>query len=394
MKFNLDTLLAQLRSWLPKARATLEERASEFEANFTDSRRQPLPEETHRRLYRAIETLGSPSVHHTAIRSRLDEAIAAWIDSPTAPNHLAILASPVEPIAQILADTLPKQISGHGLPVRSLARLPRSDWGSQIWSNLCHDLELPDRPDKTVLRSVVAIPDLSWCFVRCIDGLDAVETLLDWIARDRAHFWIVGCNEWTWHYLDRVCHLGTYWEQTLALEPLRDRELKAWLDPVANTIEFEWHREAEDNGDRPEIEPDDEVWDSSDERRFFQQLDDVSLGLMSVAARVWVRSLVVCAPAEDDPDATETILLEPPELPNLPHLGKDDRYLLFSIGLHGGAGVSTLAWSLGETEVAVRAQLQQLLRSGAIERKAQRFYLAPTHYPRLKRDLENNHFLV
>jgi hypothetical protein len=394
MKFNLDTLLAQLRSWLPKARASLEERASELEANFTDSRRQPLPDKMHRRLYRAIETLGSPSVRRTAIRSRLDEAIAAWLDFPTAPNHLAILASPVEPIATILADTLPKQISGHGLPVRSLARFPRSNLGSQIWSNLSQELELPDRPDKSVLRSVVAIPDLSWCFVRCIDGLDAVETLLDWIARDRTHFWVIGCNEWTWHYLDRVCQLGAYWEQTLALEPLRDRELKVWLDPVAEIIEFEWSGEAEKNGDRSELEPDEEVWDSNDERRFFQQLDDVSLGLMSVAARIWVRSLVVYAPAEDDPDATETILLEPPELPNLPHLGKNERYLLFSIGLHGGASISTLAWSLGETEVAVRGQLQQLLRSGAIECKAERFYLAPTHYPRLKRDLNNNHFLV
>lgn len=399
MQFNLKAPIDWIKAWFPKARATFEEHAFELESNLSDSQFAPLPESMQARLSKGIDALVSAPKHREAVRSELAGAIAQWTKNPTAPNHLVVLASPVEPIAQIITETLATYELPDEWQVQSLPWRTRPQDPATIWAQLISEIGgLPMQYEAHPI--LTTIPDLSWCFLRCADGLDAIDALLDWIGKDSSRFWLIGCNDWAWLYLERVCQLSAYLESTLSLPTLSGKELKTWLHPLSETINVELKFEFKlDKPEQSTQQPNDnqDNWSSSAEQRYFEHLADLSTGLSAVAAQLWMRSFHAKAPA-DPPDSSapahEQITLKPAMLPDLPSFVKDDRYLLYSLCLHGKITLSALALSLGESPRTIQASVRLLQRAGIVESGEELLWVNPVHYPRLRRDLGNNQFLV
>ncbi|MEM8780052.1 MAG: hypothetical protein AAGF26_14495, partial [Cyanobacteria bacterium P01_G01_bin.49] len=148
-----------------------------------------------------------------------------------------------------------------------------------------------------------------------------------------------------------------------------------------------------------------EHWQSKAEQRYFDDLADIAHGSSSVAAQLWLHSL--CSLEQEDKkestdadfskeeqQAANSTLVKQPRRPNLPSLSQDDRYLLFSLCLHGKISLSALAISLGENEIKIQAQLQYLRRSGVIEYDENLFWLNPAYYLQITKDLDKNKFPV
>jgi hypothetical protein len=267
--------------------------------------------------------------------------------------------------------------------------------------------EIAPTADDTPPHQLRVIPDLSWCFLRCLYGLDGVEWLQETLFQDQSQFWLIGCNDWAWQYLNCVYQWEAYFEALLELPALKPLEIKQWLQPVMEQLAFNF----EDQTDSSHSEDsEDEAWDSKAERKYFERLAKVSLGTRPTVAQLWLNSLRQQAPEEqqETPEAhisaesaSQSIILARVDLPKLPQLTKADRYLLFSLGLHGSMTLNQLALSLGDRitlvaagEGQVQAQVQVLQRAGLIQNQQGWLSIAPIHYPRLEGNLEDNQFLV
>lgn len=356
---------------------------------------QALSSPTLDRLRRQLADLPEPVDRTQALRAETSQALHAWQTDTDAPNYLTFISEPIEPQAKLLQGLLAAPPLGGIARVTWLQREQITGDCSAIWQALQTTFGLSEATARGD-RAIVAIPDLSWCFLRCIEGLDAIEALLATIATDRSRFWLLGCNRWAWLYLDRVCHLSAYLNSPVSLPTLTDEDLRRWLAPVAATLDLQ----PQTTDASEDAEESEEIWASAPERRCFAQIAELATGLPAVAAPLWLHSLRQKSPEDGDEASEESstdrtqLTYATPHLPELPRLSADDRYLLYSLGLHDGLTLRALARSLAEPEPIVRAQLQRLRQQGLIIKRAGRFELAPLHYLRLKRDLGNNRFLV
>lgn len=406
----------QIQSWFTQAKAATES---------TDDL-VPLPNPLEIQVSQHLQSLPSPQAYQAFIHESLSIAIHPWQTDLDAPNSLVILGSPVESIAKILNDSL--QNWGDRPPLDIITPLscgsrPQIPWtvASQIHQALqpypqidvSQDFHIDDSLDLGSLEdrtTLIVIPCLEQCFLRCISGWESIEFLRDLVIHNRNCFWLIGCNYWAWDYLDFVCQVSAYFNDGQYLPPLTGEMLQAWLDPVmktvvAPTIEF---------SDRPYTmrtkttrNRQQSLTDEERHQTYWNVLAHQSLGISSMATSLWLKSLRI----KNDAIADETVpklelsAREPteqpftiheafPAPPSLPTLTSDDRYLLNSVLIHGRITRSHLALSLGEPESKIQGQIQSLLRAGVLEQGNGVLSVQPAYYGKIKGELVNNNFFV
>ncbi|NJL86917.1 MAG: hypothetical protein HC886_14640 [Leptolyngbyaceae cyanobacterium SM1_1_3] len=223
------------------------------------------------------------------------------------------------------------------------------------------------------------------------------------ITADLSRFWLIGCNSWAWKYLNIVCQIEAYLEQTAHLPRLEGEQLQNWLQPLLKTLDTQVHL-AEGRSQS----------DTSREEKataLYEDLANISHGISGVAARLWRTSLryqlgSTKSESETDPDslppeATVAEILAAGSLkqqraryPEMPDLSAAEDYLIYAILLHGSITVPHLALSLGELEVQVRAQVQKLLRQEVLHNQDGILTVEPAYYPKLQDRLRQNNFVI
>ncbi|MDJ0735769.1 MAG: hypothetical protein QNJ47_17185 [Nostocaceae cyanobacterium] len=408
MGLKIGFLIEPLRNWFPKFQAQIKSQATELEQKFIESSLDDLPQEILTSLKNNIDGLFIPQIYQDTIESQLTEALALWQEQEDAANSLVILGNPVEQTRKIINETFLGWQQKHIWQVKSLSWKIRPENHSTILPQLQQEIELSSKNHSnndslSQRKFIVIIPDLSYCFLRCVDGLEAIDYIQEMVVKYRSIFWLIGCNNWAWQYLDCACKIGAYFENTYSLPTLKDIEIKDWLNPILQTIDLNFNDSRNQEDDSKLGDDEREKWNSKSEKKYFGSLADMSLGISTIAAQLWLRSLAIKKKKseEDENENTEiesndsdSMFLQWAKLPDLPNLTKDDLYLLFSLCLHNTINVPDLALSLGEPESRVQAQVQVLKHVGIIEQKQGILMLNPVYYPRLKRHLVNNHFLV
>lgn len=392
MPFNVKSLFEKFRSWFPKASAEIEAQAFELEAKLTEDPVPSLPPKELNPLRHRIQNLPTLPRDQTAIQSALEDALDCWREDRESVNSLVILGSPINEIAPLLVEGIETWDKRDSYAIEWADRSHElEDWMSlseELRSQLSAKVE-EERP------SIVVIPDLSQCFLRCVEGLAGIEYLQNLAAQDRSRFWLIGSNDWAWEYLDCVCQTGAYFDQTFSLPPLEEDELKEWLSPVSDDFKV---NVGEDSRESDESEKEDgfsEKWRSSSEQDYFEKLAKVSRGFSSVAAELWLLSLSLI---EEELEGKKSIGISPLskqiKLPDLPDLTQAERHCLYALLLQGQISLSHLAVSLDETESFVRARVGVLRRSGLLRTQDGKIHVNPLHFFRLNNSLKNNRFLV
>jgi hypothetical protein len=337
---------ARLKAWLAVPTQTSE----------SDKVDKKLSEDQQERLQQAIGALAVPGAYRETLVEAIAPLVARWVEQEEAPNTLAVLYAPVEPLERILSSAMASPAFADFPNTLQFPTAPTTDPAVRV-EQFIAELEQE--------RQVVIIPSLSRGFLRCIGGLDGIEALQNAAFRDREHFWLVGCNSWAWHYLSKTHQLQVDFEHTLELPPLLSRDLRTWLAPAAAEVALDLEAEEMSSA--------------------FQELAELSLGLSEVAGMLWLEAL-----REGDAG----VVFSRPKRPKLPELEMRDRYLLYSLVLHEKLAFPQLALSLGEAENSTRATLQRLQQVGVVESHQGLFSLHPSHYPKLLADLGQNNFLV
>ncbi|MGB6169360.1 MAG: hypothetical protein WBF52_17380 [Geitlerinemataceae cyanobacterium] len=392
MPFKLKSLFETVRSWFPKASAEIEAQAVELEAKLTEDPLPSLPPQELNALRHRIHNLPKLPCDRTAILSALEDALDSWGEDRESVNSLVILGSPINEIAPLLVEALETWDKRDSYAIEWGERSHRpQDWmrlPEELRSQLSAKVE-EKRP------SIVMIPDLSQCFLRCVEGLKGIEYLQNLAAQDRDRFWLIGCNDWAWQYLDCVCQTSAYFDRTFSLPPLEQDELKDWLSPVSNDFQVDVGEDSRESDESKKKDDLSQKWRSSSEQDYFEKLATVSRGVSGVAAELWLLSL---SPIEEELEGKKSScvssLSKQIKLPDLPSLSQVERHLLYALLLQGQISLSHLAVSLDETESFVRARIGVLRRSGLLRTKNREIHVNPAHFFRLNNDLKNNRFLV
>ncbi|MGB7416530.1 MAG: hypothetical protein WA902_20160, partial [Thermosynechococcaceae cyanobacterium] len=312
----------------------------------------------------------------------------------------------------------------------------------QIQSKMNQVLEINNpEPDQ---KSVAIIPNLSWCFLRSAEGLDGIDYLRDCLLGDRTQFWVIGGGQVGWQFLNSILKLKAHCGEVVELPSLSGEQLQDWLMPIIDSLEIHFDQSSiqdrlqelgeershslktltafweeirdtakslfrttqKDTHQAKQTEADDELrWSG-----YFERLSDLSEGVSTIALQLFIKSIryeevesVSEQKQSNESDAEETdspksasccLVARMPRLPKLPDLEQDDLYILYSLLVHGDLTLDALSESLGEERQLVNDHVQLLRKTSLIEQKGQVVKVNPIHYPRLKKELAGNNFIV
>ena len=353
-------------------------------------------------LNQHLGQLPVPQAYTTTIRDVCTEALKAWrADPETQNNSLVVLGQPMEAIAPILKASFQEPLPGCDMQF-FLSGYQRPNHPLTITDHLRRELESeeaapsesPSAPAtekdiKETKTTVMVIPNLEQCFLRCIQGWEGIEYLQTQVSHDTARFWVFGCNVWAWAFLDKVCQTSAYLEKAVALPALTSEDLQTWLAPLVDTAL------------ETAIPDCSELWiEAAADDSYWKTLASSSEGFRTTALCLWQQSLRMQATDLTDAGAlaadvdTIRLILAKPSLPKLMTFEVIDRYLLHALLIHGEMTRSHLALSLGEAERTIRPRVQVLQREGVIRQRGRRLSIHPAQYPKLCDEMQNNNFLI
>ena len=396
-------MLEKFRSWLSEKRNFLFSWYTKDVGETQEPERTliQLPPAVRQKVVEFVEQLPSNSADREAIVSALDESFEIWHDNPSnANNSIVILSSPVTSVSRIITESLKEWTQQKQLPMTMLPLTARPLEIESIKSKLEYHLKPKSTEDdsQTNRLEVVVIPNLSWCFLRSLDGLSGIEYLQSLLSDgSKNRFWIIGGGQVGWEYLNSVCNLEAYCGKTFVLPKVPPEKLQEWFEPIVKEIEITFAK--------PRIDKQILEQDSDPKTHYFEVLADVSEGISVVAVQGFLKSLYSeedeteedenREKEEETTNETESVIVaQTPKLSKIPDLESVDQYILYSLLLHGDLTLSALAESLGDDKSEVQPRIQLLRRQGVIEEKDRVLKINPIHYPKLKRQLANNNFII
>lgn len=345
-----------------------------------------LPPPLLEKLIAALQNLPSHPTSQDAIHSALDQALEQWRSHPCPTNNsIVILSSPVTAVSRLLTEQSRHWATQQQIPIRLLQWIGRPVASATMQTKLQQQLGRGLSTPASGQLEIVVIPNLSWCFLRSVDGLTGIDYLQDVLLPDSSRFWVLGSGQVAWQYLKAVCHLEAYCSETLLLPKLKGEQLQNWLKGIVSQFDLQFEQSS-NNTSHPEE-------DTTPETRYFEQLAAVSKGVSTVAVQVFRRSIAYESPSNES-EVAGLLKVRTPTLPNLPDTDEDDDYLLYSLLLHDEITLAALAESLGDEPSTLKYQIQELHQAGLIEQHDQRLRMNPIHYPHLKRKLAANNFAI
>ncbi len=449
----------------------------------------PDPEEALANLPKAIaddivtqtDHLPVPPQYETAIVEALKQTVSQWKERPSmVPNSVIVLDHPISSISRILLSGIEKysyevekQGDDKALGVNLLDWIERPPKINSIAKQIEQKLGRPEHEDiddykdgsdvskeNMTALNLAIIPNLSWCFLRSVEGLEGIDYLQNTLLSDRSQFWIIGSGQVGWSYLNSTLKLNAYCGSVVSLPALTGAQIQDWLMPLIEKFAIAFsdaaiHKrmdqaqgllsEAKESIEHPaaaisdmtqevsatvhasfralkdEVFSEDDNDDKNAKRDYFDRLADISDGVAVVALQVFIKSLrykTVEAEREEKPDVfgdipprldtagKEDKTLRPaikpdrrlvavtPKLPPLPELSQSDMYLLYSLMMHGDLTIVAVAESLGDAPQITNNRVQFLRKAGIIEQRGEVIKVNPIHYPKLRRELFKNNFII
>ena len=386
----------KFREWISQQRNFLFARYTKDAKETQEPERSliDLPAPIRKKLVALVEDLQSNPADKEAIASAIEESFKIWRENPrNADNSVVVLSSPVTAVSRILSETLEEWTAQKQLPLKLLSFTARPYAVETIKSKLEHELKSKVEDDDDEPLEVVVIPNLSWCFLRSLDGLEGIEYLQSLLCRgSKNRFWIIGAGQVGWEYLHSVCAIEAYCGEVFVLPAIEPEKMESWFDPIIDELNITF--------DEPRI--DKQIFDGATDNKkgYFKHLADISKGVGTVAVQIFLKSICYEEAEEiegikiEHEQIEQNIVAQTPRLPELPDFESADQYLLYSLLMHGDVTVSALSESLGDMESEVQARVQVLRREGIVEQRGQVLKINPIHYPKVKRELAANNFII
>ena len=383
----MATILQQFKTWIFESRSFIFSWYTKDRNQIQEPTKSlvELPPAIRQKLIEATNKLADNPTDTKTIRTSINEAFEQWQKNPQkAENSIVILTSPVMVVSRIVINILENWTEEKQISVKILPWNERPDDSEYIQSKLQKYLEQePEIIDKQ--PRVVVIPNLNWCFLRSMDGLDGIDYLQEMLLHDSNRFWIVATGQITWDYLNSISDIEADCGRVVCLPKLESNNIKEWLQPIISDLNITFAD--------PRLESQILEGDKDAESIYFEDLASISRGISVIALQAFLASINYQPPDEDN-EQRGTLEAQSPELAKLPDLESTHHYLLYFLLLHGDITLSALAHSIGDKESKVRKQIKFLRSEGLVESTGEILKVNPIYYPKLKQELINNNFII
>lgn len=385
----MPTVLQRFKTWIFDSRSFIFSWYSKDRNQLQEPGKSlvELPPSLRNKLMAAVEQLSDNPADTEAIGSSIDQAFEQWRAHPqTTENSIVILTSPVMVVSRIIMTFVEnwskqKQVSVKVLPWNERPADPDS-----IQLKLQQYLERETQEVANEQPEVIVIPNLSWCFLRSMDGLDGIDYLQKMLLQDSSRFWIIATGQVAWDYLNSISDIEADCGRISSLPKLESDSLREWLKPILSELNITFAA--------PRLESRILEGDKDEETIYFEDLTSVSKGVSIIALQAFLASINYQPPVEDNKNQQGILQAQSPELPNLPNLGSAAHYLLYFLLLHGDLTLSALAYSIGDKESLVRKRIKFLRQEGLVESTGAVLKVNPIYYPQLKQELIINNFTI
>ncbi len=248
------------------------------------------------------------------------------------------------------------------------------------------------------------IPDLERWFLRHAQGLGLIRTLLAQAAAGTLGRGIIGCDSWSWAYLQHVwrdARVAALAPQAVTADNL-DEILRALIQPRDGKTPPRILQA--DNG-RPVLTPPTAA-ETAERSDYLTRMAAYCRGNLGVALAGWRRSLRLDPEeslAENEPIATEdprqeTIWVAPWDdltQPNLPAgSGDDEALILHALLLHAGLPAEWLLPLLPFSTGKIAAVLNRLADAELVAHGAGRWTVTAHGYPAVRQFLSSRAYMI
>ncbi|BAY85263.1 hypothetical protein NIES267_47620 [Calothrix parasitica NIES-267] len=383
----MSKILQRFKNWIFESRSFLFSWYSKDRNQIQEPVKSliELPPDVINKLVAATEKLSDNPTDTEAIRSCINEAFEEWRNCPkSAENSIVILTSPVMVVSRIVIKILEDWATNKQVNIRILPWNARPSDPDSIQSQLQQYIEQEAKETTNEQIEVMVIPNLSWCFLRSMDGLDGIDYLQKMLLHDSSRFWIIATGQISWDYLNSISDIEADCGRVSSLRKLESNDLKSWLQPIISELNITFAN--------PRLESQILEGDKDNETTYFEDLISVSRGVSVIALQAFLASISYEIP--DEGNQKGILQAQSPELPNLPELESADHYILYFLLLHGDITLPALAYSIGDSESKVRKRIKFLRSQGLIKEQNEILKVNSIYYPKLKQELLNNNFVI
>lgn len=242
-------------------------------------------------------------------------------------------------------------------------------------------------------RMVVALEDIQHCYVRNINGYEAMEKLCYLISETRNQvFWLVSCSRYAWQFLDKALQLSEYFSYVTVCDDLDPDQIKKVILSRHRASGYTLHFETDDEilksrGYRKLMSEDDQKQEYLQDL-YFNKLTQLAEGNASVAMIFWIRSISKL----DDTHC----YIRPLEVTSLDMIEDLSPRVLFSLAafvLHDTLTDQQLARVLNLDREESRLTLNRLQARGLLEQKGEVYSINHLMYRQIVRVLKERNII-
>ena len=383
----MATIFQQFKTWIFKSRSFLfswytkdRDRIQEPTKSLVE-----LPASSREKLIAAVNKLPDNPTDTEAIRASIGDSFKQWQDNPNSTNNsIVILTSPVMVVSRIIIEIIEPWAEQEQVSINILPWNERPNNADLIQIKLEEYIEQKAESSISKQTEVMVIPNLAWCFLRSMDGLDGIDYLQKMLLHDSSRFWIITTGQITWDYLNSITDIEADCGTVTSLAKLESDSLQQWLEPVISELKITFAD--------PDLESQILDADQDNETIYFEDLASVSEGVSVIALQAFLASVNYEIESEREEDGV--LKAQSPELPKLPDLEALDHYILYFLLLHGDLTLSALAYSISDRESRIRKRIKFLREEGLVEEQNEILKVNPIYYPNIKKELINNNFVI
>ena len=383
----MATIFQQFKTWIFESRSFLfswytkdRDRIQEPTKSLVE-----LPPSLRKELIAAVNKLPNNPTDTEAIRSCITDSFEQWRDNPNSTNNsIIVLTSPVMVVSRIIIEIIETWAEQEQALVNILPWNERPNDAELIQIELEQYIEQKAKKTASKQTEVMVIPNLAWCFLRSMDGLDGIDYLQKMLLHDSSRFWIIATGQITWDYLNSITDIEADCGSVTTLVKLESDSLQQWLKPVVSELKITFAD--------PDLESQILDADLDNETIYFEDLAFVSEGVSVIALQAFLASVNYEIESERKEDGI--LQAQSPELPKLPNLEALDHYILYFLLLHGDLTLSALAYSISDRESRIRKRIKFLRQEGLVEEQDEILKVNPIYYPNIKQELINNNFVI
>jgi hypothetical protein len=242
-------------------------------------------------------------------------------------------------------------------------------------------------------HEVVIIESVQNCFVRNINGYEAIEKLCYLISETREQlFWVASSSLYGWRFLDNILQLSEYFSQVVRTDTLDASQIEEIIMNRHRSSGYSLHFEPGDEIRKERAYR--KVMDQEDKaqtflrERYFEKLTELAEGNASVAMIFWIRSI-------RDFDDT-CFYIRPMEVTSVEMIEDLSPQVLFSLAavvLHDTVSVEDLSMILNVTNEESRLLLNRLRSRGLLIRVDGLFTINHLMYRQIVRVLKERNII-